>query len=217
VPHAPRSPGGHGAIPLSASPDRTPAGVEVLSFAGAGRQVTARGVVTARLTDQAEHTTVVRDPVALTAATGGNCRVLHLDLKQLELHLLGLNARLDRVTLDITGNPRGGVLGALLCKLARARIAAVRASAARSLTARVRRGRNDAIRFTAYLRPQATTSQAGQTCPVLDLVVGPLDLQLLGLVVDLNRVHLSVTATRGQGRLGDTFCQLADNSQTTTT
>ena len=53
-------------------------------------------------------------------------------------------------------------------------------------------------------------------CPVLDLVVGPLNLQLLGLVVDLQRVHLSVTATRGGGALGDLFCTLADNSTTTT-
>jgi hypothetical protein len=50
---------------------------------------------------------------------------------------------------------------------------------------------------------------------VLDLVVGPLDLQLLGLVVDLQRVHLSVTASRGQGALGDLFCQLADKPITT--
>ena len=52
---------------------------------------------------------------------------------------------------------------------------------------------------------------------MLDLVVGPLNLQLLGLVVDLQRVHLSVTATRGAGALGDLFCQLADNNPTTTT
>jgi hypothetical protein len=50
---------------------------------------------------------------------------------------------------------------------------------------------------------------------VLDLVVGPLNLQLLGLVVDLNRVHLTITATRGSGVLGDTFCKLADNTTTT--
>ncbi|MHB8659431.1 MAG: hypothetical protein ACYC91_16050 [Solirubrobacteraceae bacterium] len=46
---------------------------------------------------------------------------------------------------------------------------------------------------------------------------GPLTLQLLGHVVDLNRMHLTVTVTRGEGALGDLFCQLADNSSTTTT
>jgi hypothetical protein len=37
------------------------------------------------------------------------------------------------------------------------------------------------------------------------------------LVVDLQKVHLNITATRGGGALGDLFCQLADNSTTTTT
>ena len=57
---------------------------------------------------------------------------------------------------------------------------------------------------------------------MLDLIVGPLNLKLLGLVVNLKKVHLAVTATRGQGKLGDLFCDLADNNssggtQTTTT
>jgi hypothetical protein len=48
---------------------------------------------------------------------------------------------------------------------------------------------------------------------VLTLVLGPLNLNLLGLIVDLNKVNLTITATRGQGALGDLFCQLADNNQ----
>jgi hypothetical protein len=210
---------------VSAAPARTAArpaklavGVEVLRFAAAGRKLTANGMVTARLTDNRGHVTTVRSHVALTAAAGGGCRVLHLFLNELTLKLLGLNAHLDKVQLDITGNPTGGVLGSLFCKLARAKVATARASAARALTAAVRRHRGHVVAFSAYFRPKATTSQAANaTCPVLDLVVGPLNLQLLGLVVNLNRVHLTVTATRGQGALGDLFCQLADNSSTTTT
>jgi hypothetical protein len=209
---------------VSAAPARTTArpaklavGVEVLRFAAAGRKLTANGMVTARLTDNRGHVTTVRSNVALTAAAGGGCRVLHLFLNELTLKLLGLNAHLDKVQLDITGNPGGGVLGSLFCKLARAKVAAARASAAQALTAAVRRQHGQVVAFTAYVRPRATTSQAANaTCPVLDLVVGPLNLQLLGLVVNLNRVHLTVTATRGQGVLGDLFCQLADNSTTTT-
>jgi hypothetical protein len=50
---------------------------------------------------------------------------------------------------------------------------------------------------------------------VLTLVLGPLDLNLLGLVVELfgeNRqspITLVITAFPGQGALGDLFCQLA--------
>ncbi len=202
----------------TARPARLAVGVEVLKFSGAGRSVKATGKVTASLTDDAGHSTTVHSIVALTAAAGGRCRVLHLFLNQLNLNLLGLNAHLDKVQLDITGQPKGGVLGSLFCRLARARVASARASAARALSTAVHRHAGHVLRFTADVTPTASASQAANaTCPVLDLVVGPLDLQLLGLVVDLNRVHLSVTATRGQGALGDLFCKLADNPPTTTT
>ncbi len=196
---------------------RLAVGVEVLRFTAAGHRLTGTGVVTARLTSQGR-TTTVRTSVAVTAAAGPNCKVLHLFLNQLNLQLLGLTAHLDKVVLDITGDPHGGVLGSLFCKLARAKIAsAARASAARALTRGLRRHHRRVLAFSANLTPQITAAAASSTCQVLDLVVGPLNLQLLGLVVDLNQVHLSVIATRGQGALGDLFCQLADNAPTTTT
>jgi hypothetical protein len=193
-------------------------GVTVLHFSAAGRTVTATGTVTARLTDSSGHVSTVRQKVALTAATGGTCRVLHLRLDKLSLKLLGLNADLDRVLLDITGQRKGGVLGALFCRLASAKVSsAARSSALRAMNRQVSGGHGKALRFSARLAPQATASAANSTCQVLDLVVGPLNLNLLGLVVDLQRVHLSVTATRGQGKLGDLFCQLADNNTSGTT
>lgn len=187
-------------------------GVEVLRFAAAGRKVTGTGLVTATLTDNQGHRSTTRTRVAIVATTGGGCRVLHLYLKELTLSLLGLNAHLDRVVLDITGDARGGVLGSLFCKLAHAKVASARASAVRALNAAVSRHRGHVMAFTANVSPKATASSANPTCQVLDLVVGPLNLQLLGLVVNLNRVHLTVTATRGQGVLGDLFCTLADNN-----
>jgi hypothetical protein len=203
----------------AAKPARLAVGVEVLRFATQGRALKATGLVTAKLTDSNGRTTTSKTQVALTAAAGANCKVLHLFLKELTLHLLGLNAHLDPVTLDITGNPSGGVLGSLFCKLAHAKVAsAARAADAGALTAAVRRHHGTVVRFSAFIHPAATTSAAANAvCPVLDLVVGPLDLQLLGLVVDLQRVHLTITATRGGGALGDVFCNLADNTTTTTT
>ena len=35
----------------------------------------------------------------------------------------------------------------------------------------------------------------------LDLTLGPLHLDLLGLLVDLNQVHLQITAQQGSGNL----------------
>lgn len=200
-------------------PARLGVSVEVLRFSSAGRSLSASGLVTAKLTDDTGHTRTLKTRVALTAAAGGrSCQVLHLFLNQLNLSLLGLNAHLDKVVLDITGNPGGGVLGTLFCKLARAKVASAgRAADTRAINAAVRRNQGHVLRFTANLNPAVTSAPgAGATCPVLDLIVGPLNLQLLGLVVNLNQVHLTVTATRGGGVLGDLFCQLA-NSKTTTT
>ena len=198
-------------------PAKLGVGVEVLRLNAAGRRMTGTGLVTAKLTDDTGHTTTVKATVALAASAGKGCTVLTLDLQQLNLVLLGLTAHLDKVHLTITGDPNGGVLGSLFCKLAKAKVSVARASAARALNTELRRHREHMLRFTAWLTPQTTRSDAATaTCPVLDLIVGPLNLTLLGLDVNLNQVHLNVTATRGGGALGDLFCQLADNSTTTT-
>jgi hypothetical protein len=52
--------------------------------------------------------------------------------------------------------------------------------------------------------------QADGTCDVLNLVLGPLHLDLLGLVVDLNQVVLNITAEQGPGNLlGNLLCAVA--------
>jgi hypothetical protein len=48
-------------------------------------------------------------------------------------------------------------------------------------------------------------------CTILDLTLGPLHLDLLGLVVDLNRVHLTITGQTGNGNLlGNLLCGIAN-------
>jgi hypothetical protein len=48
------------------------------------------------------------------------------------------------------------------------------------------------------------------TCQILHLELGPLDLNLLGLNVHLNRVVLDITATSGPGNLlGNLLCGVA--------
>ena len=59
----------------------------------------------------------------------------------------------------------------------------------------------------------ASSLQAAATsgCQVLDLVLGPLDLDLLGLVVHLDQVHLNITAQPGNGNLlGNLVCAIAN-------
>jgi hypothetical protein len=63
------------------------------------------------------------------------------------------------------------------------------------------------------------TPQAGTSCQVLHLELGPIDLNLLGLRVQLSKVCLDVTATPGGGLLGDLLCNLTtplSNSQLAT-
>jgi len=61
----------------------------------------------------------------------------------------------------------------------------------------------------------ATTSAAASgvsaaSCDILNLVLGPLDLNLLGLEVHLNQVVLDIVATSGAGNLlGNLLCSVA--------
>lgn len=67
-----------------------------------------------------------------------------------------------------------------------------------------------------------TTSQVSQTitalltgahgsCQILNLTLGPLHLNVLGLVIDLNQVHLTITAVPGAGNLlGNLLCDIAN-------
>jgi hypothetical protein len=54
-----------------------------------------------------------------------------------------------------------------------------------------------------------TRQQAG-ACPILDLRLGPIDLNLLGLQVDTSAICLAVTAYEGGGLLGDLLCNVAN-------
>jgi hypothetical protein len=48
------------------------------------------------------------------------------------------------------------------------------------------------------------------SCEILNLVLGPLHLDLLGLVIDLNQVVLNITAVSGAGNLlGNLLCSVA--------
>jgi hypothetical protein len=58
--------------------------------------------------------------------------------------------------------------------------------------------------------PVNTAASSG-SCQILDLVIGPLNLDLLGLVVHLDTVHLNITAQQGPGNLlGNLLCGIAN-------
>ena len=71
---------------------------------------------------------------------------------------------------------------------------------------------------TGAVAPNSPTTQAisaplqvSGSCAILNLVLGPLDLNLLGLVVHLDQVVLNITAVPGAGNLlGNLLCAVAN-------
>lgn len=66
--------------------------------------------------------------------------------------------------------------------------------------------------FTARVIKIRRFSSAQRICPVLDLTLAPLDLNLLGLIVHLDTVHLVITADSEGGILGQLLCGLAGSA-----
>jgi hypothetical protein len=58
--------------------------------------------------------------------------------------------------------------------------------------------------------PVTVPLAAAGTCQILHLTLGPLDLNLLGLRVQLSQVVLDITAQQGGGLLGDLLCAVAN-------
>jgi hypothetical protein len=67
------------------------------------------------------------------------------------------------------------------------------------------------VSIPATLAGAAGGARAAQlSCKVLTLTLGPLDLNLLGLRVQLNQVNLRITAIPGGGLLGDLLCGITN-------
>jgi hypothetical protein len=58
--------------------------------------------------------------------------------------------------------------------------------------------------------PGVAGLSAQATCEILDLVLGPIDLTLLGLRLQVNQIHIQLTAQQGGGLLGDLLCAIAN-------
>ena len=207
---------------------RVHVGFQIGRFAAHGRQLVALGSVTATVKTPDGQTHAVSKPFHARVVTRGfrtlasrTCSVLSLRLDKLSLTLLGLDVNLDKVVLTISANPGGGVLGSLFCKLAHTKVSLRSlASYAGRLTQATRRSglstSDSVLGFSSPMNQQEASSSTA-VCPILDLVLGPLHLDLLGLIADLNQVHLTITADPHGGTLGSLFCSLAGSTTTTTT
>jgi hypothetical protein len=145
----------------------------------------------------------------------GRCNILALRLAPVHLALLGIRVDTSHISLDVTARRRGGVLGRLFCALANAEVRFPQAA-----IARVNRQLDQAPIATRASAPVRVASHRG-TCQILNLVLGPLHLDLLGLVVDLygrtrsDPVQVTITGEPGHGLLGDLLCSLAGGGNIT--
>ena len=92
----------------------------VSRFTQSSGQLLATGTLTASVLDSAGNITqtIVRQVTLPVTNITGTCEVLHLELGPLDLSLLGLQVHLDKIVLDISADPSGGLLGNLLCSIA---------------------------------------------------------------------------------------------------
>lgn len=74
-----------------------------------------------------------------------------------------------------------------------------------------RRVRRENVRMPVSGFAAAAAAQSSQlVCRILTLTLGPLDLNVLGLRVQLNQINLRITAIPGGGLLGDLLCGIAN-------
>jgi hypothetical protein len=186
---------------------------KITSFRATASGVVADGRLTGRLSSG---TSVSRDsaPVRFKVAAarrGRTCNVITLRLAPLDLELLGVQVTTSHISLDVVGH-KGRVLGDLFCGLAHAKVTFPRV--ARAMNARLD-GRPLRVFSASQSVPVSATQAQPTSCQVLKLVLGPLHLDLLGLVVDLygrttkDPVVVTINAQPSKGLLGQLLCGLA--------
>jgi hypothetical protein len=189
-------------------------------FVRQGRHIVAKGAVIGQYQSDQQVAQVARraftaklKPRRVSFAGAQRiCNVLELDLRMLHLELLGLIIDLSRLHLTIRADSEGGLLGSLLCSIAGTRASAAKLRKSAAKLTRAARANGLHQQGIANMRAEVTPrlQQApGQICTVLDLVLGPLDLNLLGLMIHLDRVRLLITADPNGGILGSLLCSLA--------
>jgi hypothetical protein len=186
---------------------------KITSFHATASGVVADGTLTGKLRSG---TSVSRDsaPVKFRVAAkrrGRRCDVITLRLAPLDLELLGVQVKTSHIKLDVYSR-KGRVLGDLFCALAHAKVTFPRV--ARALNSRLD-GRSLRVLAASTSLPARAAQAQPQSCQVLKLVLGPLHLDLLGLVVDLygkthrDPVIVRINAQPDKGLLGQLLCGLA--------
>jgi hypothetical protein len=189
--------------------------ITIQSVTVTGGQLMANGLV---------GTTPFQSPITLTPGAipeGSSCPILNLSLGPINLDLLGLNVDTSPICLDITAVPgTSALLGNLLCSIAGLLNGGLSQSAVLGgLTqqdlATLDSGLTQLLNQAVFVPLSSSEALVSATCNVLSLAIGPLDLNLLGLRVELDDcsngpVTLDITANPAGGLLGGLLCSLAN-------
>jgi len=177
---------------------------------------------------------LVMDATAAAASQQGGNPILDLHINPIHLNLLGLNVDTSAICLDITANPGQGLLGDLLGQLSAGDNLSTILGKLGDVTSDLNTfldqvgqltdgllGQNMTV--TNLLGTAVSTNRVTQpqthtgNCDVLNLSLGPINLNLLGLNVAVDNcatpagpVTVDVTADPNGGLLGGLLCGLAD-------
>jgi hypothetical protein len=162
-------------------------------------------------------------PITLNVTPNQNplaCPILDLQLGPIELNLLGLNVETSEICLNITAIEGQGLLGDLLCRIAGLlsnglSLAEILEDLTQAQLTTLNAGLTSALNQAVFIPLSSSPALIGASCNILNLAIGPLDLNLLGLRVELDDcdggpVTLDVTAVPGGGLLGDLLCGLSN-------
>jgi hypothetical protein len=170
-------------------------------------------------------TTPFQTPITLTPranpAADATCPILNLSLGPINLDLLGLNVDTSPICLDITAVPgSGALLGNLLCGIANLLNSGLSQSAvlgglSATDLATLDSGLTQLLNQAVFIPLTSSDAAITATCNVLSLAIGPLDLNLLGLRVELDDcsngpVTVDITADPAGGLLGGLLCGIAN-------
>lgn len=199
-----------------ATSSRLSLSAKITSFRARAGGVVATGTLTGNLRSGARvsHASAPVRFAVVAKASSGRCDVITLRLAPLDLELLGVQVTTSNISLDVYAL-HGRVLGDLFCALSHAKVTFPRAArVAHALNARLR-GRPLPVFAASGSMPASAAQAQPQTCQVLKLVLGPLNLDLLGLVVDLygkthsDPVVVTINAQPDKGLLGQLLCGVA--------
>jgi len=214
VPAAPILDAAQVAPAAAAAPNLTITGINLTNLQIVDGVLQAAGTVTGTLFGLPFTTTISNFTLEPGDPGTDTCSILHLELAPIHLNLLGLHADTSAICLDVTAS-HTGLLGNLLCGLTD------------GLPLGILPGLGDLSGSLQDILGQILGQGMGNgqpghgsgddvctgTCDVLSLVLGPVDLSLLGLNVSLDDcadgpVQVCVSATASEGLLGSLLCGL---------